>query len=81
MNLHAGSLAHALCPGIQFFLLAKEDSRVHTLITQVASLEEEVKYSIVKITGWKIVQTIQAVSLTVGFVGLILGISLGSSQG
>lgn len=73
MNPHAGSLAHALYPGIQFFLLAKDDSGVHTLITHVASLEEEAIYSIVKITAWKIVQTIQAVSLTVGSVGVILG--------
>ena len=68
MNLHAGSLACALDPGVKF-LLAKDDSGVHTLITHVASVEEEAKYSIVKITAW----TIQAVSLTVGFVGVTLG--------
>ena len=68
MNLRTGSLAHALDPGIQF-LLAKDDSGVHIVITHVASLEEEAKYSVIKITVW----TIQAGSLTVGFVGVTLG--------
>lgn len=67
MNLRAGSLARALDPGIKF-LLAKDDSGVHTLITRVASLEEEAKYSIIKITAW----TIQAVSLTVVLLELLL---------
>lgn len=46
-------LALTLYPGIQFFLLAEANSRVYTLTILVPSLEEDARYSVIKLTVWE----------------------------
>lgn len=49
-DLHASSTGHALDPGMELFLLAKDNSSINTLTTQVPSLKEAARYSVIKLT-------------------------------
>lgn len=64
-------VGHTLYPGIQFFL-AQANSRVHALATNIPSLKENAKHSMINSQLWKVIQNIQAVSLRVVFVSILL---------